>query len=586
MPKVTPSTVIWVGRADEEGLVAEAELAVEAVARLLRTLEGMSLARMLESTLEGREVRTDVGLAVEAPEGKRLVGRLLRMLEMTPDGSSVKMPLGRAVENGRPGVRLVLLAPRIPEATLEGMSLARMLESTLEGSEVRTEVGLRVEAPEGKRLVGRSLRMLEMTPDGSSVKMLVGRGTGEKVTPGRRLVLLAPRTPETTLDKTPEGRSLRMLETTPEGSSVRMPLGITEGTLPRMLETTPVGRSDRMLERILVGKSVRIPVGRGTADKGTLGRRVMVLAPRTPETTLDSTPEGKSLKMLETTPVGNSVRIPVGITEGTLPRTLDTRLVGRSDRMLEMTLVGKSVKMPVGRPEVGRSVRMPVGRSVVGRSVTTGRSLGRLPSTLDTTDVGRADKMLESSLGRSVAAGRSLRVLTMLEMTPVGSVAVTSDGKLVTTEITLDKTPVGSASTELGLTARLLVMMLAAPEARVDTSEGRRLPAALVRPAASESTVEAAGGRSVKTLEGREATTDPRLETAAGRSLVDGRPATSESTLETTGFTVLTTLGRVLTTLDTRLVGRIVLMTLGTATTWALEPPMNCKPAAPRATIL
>lgn len=570
--------MIWVGRADDEGLVAEAELAVEAVARLLRTLEGMSLARMLESTLEGREVRTEVGLAVEAPEGKRLVGRLLRMLEMTPDGSSVKMPLGRAVENGRPGVRLVLLAPRMPDATLEGMSLARMLESTLEGSEVRTEVGLRVEAPEGKRLVGRSLRMLEMTPDGSSVKMLVGRGTGEKVTPGRRLVLLAPRTPETTLDKTPEGRSLSMLETTPEGSSVRMPLGITEGTVPRILETTPVGRSDRILERMLVGKSVRMPVGRGTADKGTLGRRVMVLAPRTPETTLDSTPEGKSLRMLETTPVGNSVRIPVGITEGTLPRTLDTRLVGRSDRMLEMTLVGKSVKMPVGRPEVGR---------VTGRSVV-GRSLGRLPSTLDTIGVGRTDRMLESSPGRSVPVGRVLRVLMMLEMTPVGSVAVTSDGKLETSEITLDKTPVGFASTELGFTARLLVMMLAASEARVDMSEGRRVSAALVRPAASESTVETAGGTSLKTLEGREPTTDPRLEAAAGRPLVDVRPATSDRTLETTGSTVLTMLGTVLRTLDTRLVagrleGRVM---VGRPRPWALEPPMNCKPAAPRATIL
>jgi hypothetical protein len=571
---VTPSIVIWVGRADDEELVAEAEDADEAVESWLRTLEGMSLARMLERTLEGREVRTEVGLAVEAPEGNRLVGRLLRMLEMTPDGSSVRIPLGSAVEKGKPEMRLVLLAPRIPEATLEGMSLARMLESTLEGSEVRTEVGLAPEGtPEGKMLVGRLLRMLEMTPEGSSVKMLVGSGTVEKGTPGMRLVLPAPRTPETTLDKTPEGKSLRMLETTPVGNSVRMPVGMTEGTLPRMLETTPVGKSDKMLEMIPVGKSVKMFEGSGTVDRGRPGRVGTPVAPRTPETTLDTTPVGKSPRMLETTLVGSSVRMPVGITEGTLPRMLDTTPVGRPDRMLEMMLVGKSVRMPEGR---GRS-------EVTPRTLVPGRSLGRLPSTLDTMGVGRADRMLEISLGRSVVGGRLLRVLTMLEMTPEGSAPETSEGKLVTTDRTLDATeptaPVGLAmtleTTAVGSEGRSLERT---DERSVATAEGKAL--------------ERTDERSDAAAEGKSLAIVARTEEITGPALSAGRVAAALSATERAEDTALTALGArplvappmmPVATDTTLLMGKEA---AGRETPRALAAPMNCKPAAPRATIL
>ena len=468
IPKVTPSTVMDVGRADDEGLVADAELAedaedaeteVEEVSPL-RTLEGISLARMLESTLEGSEVRSDVGLAVEAPEGKRLVGRPLRMLEMTPDGSSVKMPEGRGtVEKGTPGVRVVLPAPRTPETTLEGvgrpvkmlegMSLARMLDRTLEGSEVRIEVGLAPDGtPEGKTPVGRLLRMLEMTPEGSSVRTPVGSGTVEKGMPGMREVVLAPSTPETTLDKTPEGKSLRMLDTTPPGSSVRIPVGITDGTLPRTLETTPVGKSDRMLEMMLVGKSVRMPVGRGSP---------------------------------EVTPP-----------------------------MIEVASPARDVAPPT------REVTSPA-REVA--SVRAEPMTDVAPPTIEVASPARE----VTSPAREVASGIA---------EPMMDVAAPAR------DVAPPTRDVASPAREVASTGRSLVM-LAATEARLDTSEGR-LGASVVRPVTAERALDAAGGKPVRTSDGTAATSDATLETAAGRSDADVSPATSERTLEATGLTVLT----------------------------------------------
>jgi hypothetical protein len=342
-----------------------------------------------------------------------------------------------------------------------------------------------------------------------------------------------------------------------------------------------VGRSDKMLEMTPVGKSVRMPEGRGTVERGRPGRVGTPVAPRTPETTLDTTPVGRSLKMLETMPVGSSVRIPVGITEGTLPRMLDTRLVGRSDRMLETMLVGKSVRMPVGR---GRS-------EVTPRSLVSGRSLGRLPSTLDTMDVGRTDKMLESSLGRSVAVGRSPRVLTMLEMAPEGSAAVTSDGKLVTTDRTLDATeptaPVGLATTL---------------ETSAVGSEGTSLERIEERSdaAAEGKSLERIDERSEAAAEGKSVAIVARAEVTTGKALSAGRLAAALSATERAEVTALKSLaGRPLVTpsmievaTDTTLLtgkeaarGKEVVKGRLTPP-MALAAPMNCKPAAPRATIL
>jgi hypothetical protein len=340
---------------------------------------------------------------------------------------------------------------------------------------------------------------------------------------------------------------------------------MTEGTLPRMLETTPVGKSDKMLEMIPVGKPVKMFEGSGTVDRGRPGRVGTPVAPRTPETTLDTTPVGKSPRMLETTLVGSSVRMPVGITEGTLPRMLDTTSVGRPDRMLEMMLVGKSVRMPEGR------------------ALVAGRSLGRLPSTLDTTGVGRGDRMLEISPGRSVVGGRLPRVLTMLEMTPEGSAPETSEGKLVTTDRTLDATeptaPVGFAmtleTTAVGSEGRSLERT---DERSVATAEGKAL--------------ERTDERSDAAAEGKSLAIVARTEEITGPALSAGRVAAALSATERAEDTALTALGArplvappmmPVTTDTTLLMGKEA---AGIETPRALAAPMNCKPAAPRATIL
>lgn len=538
IPKVTPSTVMDVGRADDDGLVAEAELAEDAeVAEPspLRTLEGISLAKMLESTLEGSEVRRDVGLAVEAPVGKRLVGRPLRMLEMTPEGNSVKMPEGRGtVEKGMTGVRVVLPAPRTPETTLEvvgrpvktleGMSLARMLDKTLEGSEVRIEVGLAPdETPEGKTPVGRLLRMLDMTPEGSSVRTPVGRGTVEKGMTGVRVVLPAPSTPDTTLDNTPEGKSLKMLDTTPPGRSVRIPVGITDGTLPRTLDTTPVGKSDRMLEMMLVGRSVKIPVGRGRPE--VTPPMIEVASPAR-----DVAPPIKEV----TSPAREVASVRAEPTTDVAPPTIEVASPAR-----EVISPAREVASGIAEPIM--DVAAPA------RDVA--------PPTRDV-----------ASPAREVASGIA---------EPTREVAAPAR------DVASPTREVASEARELGSTGRSLVM-LATTEARLDTSEGR-LAASVVRPVAAERTLDAAEGKPVKTSDGTAATAVATLEAAAGRSLADVRPAISERTLETTGLTVLMTLEARVFTPPTALVATPA--TLLTIPSWALAP-MNCKPVAPRATIL